>query len=692
MKFRFSEFEFDCEERLLTKNGKLIPLNEKPATLLSLLLTESDKIHNKANILDYVWRDRVITDQVVFQNISHLRVVFGHDAIKTFVKKGYQWQLPLTRVDEALTPDLTPKVTSDVSSAEDTGTESRSKNNNSNTENTNVEKVHLANTTTVVGDIHAVSLDSSAESLGNNTPASTNNPSHNKTANSPWLLGLMLLAGILSTVLLASFWFFDFGEHNINNAAQNKEVRANLFLVGADSAQPLQHSLFNVQTAPTINNQALFDSPFSTWQSLSKSETDIVVAIRQYKVMGDNSESLGTVVRFVVQGKYRGWQGYLPLATEHHIKHQQHKQQQIQLTELPELIKLLTLLAQSDYFFVQSEQIALLALTQLFASQPDNRLVAHQLIEMNYEQGYLDRALAQIDILLSHQPIDLDLGLLQLMKAKVMLRNTQWQQVSPIIQRAIDEFNQLNLPHLEALSWVWKAWYELHNDNYLQVRQALNSAISKARVAREPLLEMSSHIMQSSLASKHGEQLLMQNELDLAKQLFDVHKLNNAHQIPILNMLAASAESASQRLEYFNQILSMPYSPLYRDRFYYAAETVRDELIEQQMWQQAVETIKPWQRPSFALLTQAHIAFSQGHENAGIEFATNAFRQAQVNYVLKDALFAALLLLQQNESGTELEAPNEYVDYIEQNANHKWLRDNKQKLEAISLFRGNVAG
>jgi len=102
MKFSFKHFQFDCESQTLTQDGSILTLNEKSAQLLTLFLLNVDKIHNKIDILEYVWPDRVVTDQVVFQNISYLRSLFGSDAIKTFTRKGYQWQLPLTRVNQEI--------------------------------------------------------------------------------------------------------------------------------------------------------------------------------------------------------------------------------------------------------------------------------------------------------------------------------------------------------------------------------------------------------------------------------------------------------------------------------------------------------------------------------------------------------------------------------------------------------------
>jgi hypothetical protein len=79
-----------------------------------------------------------VSEQVVFQNISHLRAIFGNDAIKTFSKRGYQWQLELTEVTEQaeeLADMPEPQMPASATpAAEENKTESES-NNNENSDN-----------------------------------------------------------------------------------------------------------------------------------------------------------------------------------------------------------------------------------------------------------------------------------------------------------------------------------------------------------------------------------------------------------------------------------------------------------------------------------------------------------------------------------------------------------------------------
>jgi DNA-binding winged helix-turn-helix (wHTH) protein len=102
--YKFKDFEFDSTNLVLTKKGEAIDIRHNEAKVLRLLIERSDSLLNKEEILSLVWPNKVISEQAVFQNISHLRNLFGVDAIKTFPKRGYQWQLEF----ELVSPNLQP--------------------------------------------------------------------------------------------------------------------------------------------------------------------------------------------------------------------------------------------------------------------------------------------------------------------------------------------------------------------------------------------------------------------------------------------------------------------------------------------------------------------------------------------------------------------------------------------------------
>lgn len=99
MKYAIKAFVFDTDQLLLMCAGEVVSFRLNEAKLLALLLSAPDKLFSKEEILDKVWAGKVVAEQAVFQNIRNLRAVFGEESIKTFSKKGYQWQLPMTPIE-----------------------------------------------------------------------------------------------------------------------------------------------------------------------------------------------------------------------------------------------------------------------------------------------------------------------------------------------------------------------------------------------------------------------------------------------------------------------------------------------------------------------------------------------------------------------------------------------------------------
>jgi len=107
MKYKFLDFEFDSISLILSQNSNDIAIRHNEARLLALMISEPERVFSKEDILAEVWQDKVVSEQAVFQNISHLRGLFGNKAIKTFSKRGYQWQLELHTSSEISTLETT---------------------------------------------------------------------------------------------------------------------------------------------------------------------------------------------------------------------------------------------------------------------------------------------------------------------------------------------------------------------------------------------------------------------------------------------------------------------------------------------------------------------------------------------------------------------------------------------------------
>ncbi|OHU87668.1 MULTISPECIES: winged helix-turn-helix domain-containing protein [Pseudoalteromonas] len=94
----FSEFCFDTQHQVLYQKGSVVSLNINQVRLLSLFLENPTKLLSKEDILSHVWPRKVLSDQALFQTIGQLSAVLGDDAIKTFPKRRYLWQLAASDV------------------------------------------------------------------------------------------------------------------------------------------------------------------------------------------------------------------------------------------------------------------------------------------------------------------------------------------------------------------------------------------------------------------------------------------------------------------------------------------------------------------------------------------------------------------------------------------------------------------
>jgi len=591
MLFSFSNFQFDIDKKLLTQDGEVVQLNEKPAQLLCVFLLDPETLHQKADLLDKVWPERVVTDQVVFQNINSLRKLFGNDAIKTYSKKGYQWQLPITEISHTKPAKIAP-------------------------------------------------------------------PSVGKS-KVPWII--ILVACVCGTLLYSM---------QENTASVTSNVDREVVLITSTNVQatPMLNpgSAVQIKVLQTdLAQQQLLDSPYKTWQKLRKKNSWLITT-RYYPL------SNAGVLRFHVQGAMRGWHGYILGDTEA-IRYQQ-------------LNRLLAMLSEGNYLEINSDHAALAYLSLLQNDNPDDLLLNYQLIALNFSLGNLDRAAALTEIQISKQENQFHRGLFSLLHARISMWNDNWQAALESTAVALELFNSLNLPQLIALATEREAWIKYYYDDNQGAMQSLNTSASFARVAKEPLQEINAYLVQAFLASKLNQQELMLTKLDLTNKLIDMHQLDEEHRIAMSYYTAWGKQRQQDKLEIYESMLSLPYSKLYENHLYTAAEFFRNTFIEYTDLERAKMSIKPWQRRSFVALSNTHIAFANNDTEQAVDSGIIAFRFAQVDQVIEDALDAALLLIRYDASGIQVDNVDAYSDYIRQNATHRWLRQNDTSLTRLGIL------
>jgi DNA-binding winged helix-turn-helix (wHTH) protein/TolB-like protein len=92
----FGPFRYDWEQRLLFREGEMVPLAPKVAETLRVLLERHGTVMEKAELMRAVWPDTSVEEIGLARNISQLRKALGDESetgryIETLPKRGYRF-------------------------------------------------------------------------------------------------------------------------------------------------------------------------------------------------------------------------------------------------------------------------------------------------------------------------------------------------------------------------------------------------------------------------------------------------------------------------------------------------------------------------------------------------------------------------------------------------------------------------
>ncbi|VAW41757.1 hypothetical protein MNBD_GAMMA01-1443 [hydrothermal vent metagenome] len=96
MRYKFNNIEIDTEKFSLLTNGKEIAVEPQVFNLIVYLIEHKNKIVSRDEILDNIWKGRVVSDTSINNHIKSVRKVLGDDGhkqqiIKTIHSRGYQF-------------------------------------------------------------------------------------------------------------------------------------------------------------------------------------------------------------------------------------------------------------------------------------------------------------------------------------------------------------------------------------------------------------------------------------------------------------------------------------------------------------------------------------------------------------------------------------------------------------------------
>ena len=101
MIYRTSNIEVDPNLHQIRQFRQVVSLRPRTFRLLLALLKKPGEIISKQSLLEQVWDDVVVNDQVLFQSIKEIRKLCGDsNVIVNYPRRGYAWVAPVEIIDE----------------------------------------------------------------------------------------------------------------------------------------------------------------------------------------------------------------------------------------------------------------------------------------------------------------------------------------------------------------------------------------------------------------------------------------------------------------------------------------------------------------------------------------------------------------------------------------------------------------
>ncbi len=102
--YGFGPFRYDAAQRLLFREGELVPLMPKALETLQVLLERRGRVVDKSQLMNLVWPDTQVEEVGLARNISLLRKALGDETesgayIETIPKRGYRFVAPVQVIE-----------------------------------------------------------------------------------------------------------------------------------------------------------------------------------------------------------------------------------------------------------------------------------------------------------------------------------------------------------------------------------------------------------------------------------------------------------------------------------------------------------------------------------------------------------------------------------------------------------------
>jgi DNA-binding winged helix-turn-helix (wHTH) protein/tetratricopeptide (TPR) repeat protein len=119
--YEFGPYRLDTAERLLVRDGKIVPLQPKVFDLLLALVERHGRLLEKDELMSVVWPDAIVEEANLANNISILRKTLGENGqqfIGTVPKRGYRFVAPVNELmDRSVEPVVAERPQTQVAVA-----------------------------------------------------------------------------------------------------------------------------------------------------------------------------------------------------------------------------------------------------------------------------------------------------------------------------------------------------------------------------------------------------------------------------------------------------------------------------------------------------------------------------------------------------------------------------------------------
>lgn len=107
--YQFGPFSLHAVERVLLREGRLVPLPAKALSTLLVLLRNSGHLVEKEVLMNEVWPDEDVEEGNLAQHIFMLRKALGETTqsrkyIETIPRRGYRFLEAVREIDNAANP------------------------------------------------------------------------------------------------------------------------------------------------------------------------------------------------------------------------------------------------------------------------------------------------------------------------------------------------------------------------------------------------------------------------------------------------------------------------------------------------------------------------------------------------------------------------------------------------------------